>query len=504
MLHEVSLMQHFRRIALAGLLLAVNSMTPSALAADLATIDLKTMKTAADVVKVLNADEKTVQGRDDVKSYKVLFDAYLKMAPPPIDVGADFNLATIHPKMRDWDKVRDWAEGNAGEMSKAILEAKQRKMVGLPYGANNVSSEYREAGVMVTVAEGGTLRDIEFSYQKPLEIICAYSAAEMYRLLEAGKTQEGLDLGVATFWVLRQFCDRNFLNEKLHSMYLLNAALSNMRDVFYLYQDKIEPAQFTEIAFEEIPFLRPDYNQLLMPEADKLVAAAIIHEVFDSRGQPVPENFAQTFASIQAADSPLTQFGAARRWAMIATVHASLDASLERVKLVYDDWWRRWRLPPFDTLMAMETEFDNTNPVRYAAVAYSLQDIAFLFDVRNELIANVNGTAIAAGISGYKRHYGTYPDDVEKAYSQFFRKISDLDPWSKDNGTYEYRPISTRHALDTDWGRIWIEPGESIAYAVGQDNEDSRGAKHTDDGMSGDVVVWPPIKAKARQAGLMP
>ena len=48
------------------------------------------------------------------------------------------------------------------------------------------------------------------------------------------------------------------------------------------------------------------------------------------------------------------------------------------------------------------------------------------------------------------------------------------------------------------------EPGECIAYAAGQDSEDSRGAVHTDDGLQGDVVVWPPIKATARQAGLMP
>ena len=71
----------------------------------------------------------------------------------------------------------------------------------------------------------------------------------------------------------------------------------------------------------------------------------------------------------------------------------------------------------------IDTQFDRTNPVRYAAVIHSMQDIEEAFSVRNQLIAAVNGTALSAGLCAYKQTYGVYPGDKEKLYGQSVRKL---------------------------------------------------------------------------------
>ena len=53
--------------------------------------------------------------------------------------------------------------------------------------------------------------------------------------------------------------------------------------------------------------------------------------------------FAEIFGELQARETPLDRFGTKKRWARLATLHGSLDASKEKLVEVYDDWWRRWR-----------------------------------------------------------------------------------------------------------------------------------------------------------------
>lgn len=456
------------------------------------------------VIKELN-ESPSVVGSDDIKSYKILFDAYLKMSKPPMPVDENFNLTTIHPKMSQWSAVSGWAESNA-DMAKAIVACKQKAIIGLPYGAANVDPKYREKDLFVDIGAGGSLRNNTFNYLKPLDEICAFATAETYRLMEAGKIQDGLDLCVASTAVLRQFCDRDFLQEKLYGIELLSAMLSNMRDVFYAYREKISSEQFSDIASWEIPFLRPDRSRLFMPEGDRIVATELINEVFRaSDGSADPKKFADTFAEIQSREAPLTRFGAAKRWAMIAAVHSSREDSINKIKLIFDDWWRRWRWDPYDPMLDMQTEFERMNPIRYAAVLYSVQDVETLFSVRNQLRVEVNGTAVAAGICGYSRaHSDTFPDQTEKAYNTYMRKASDFDPFDKHMDQsfhpFIYRIASARQSVDTPEGRVWVEPGEAILYSIGQDHTDNLAQKHTNDGAAGDIVMWPPIKTLERRA----
>ena len=449
------------------------------------------------VISQLN-NHNTVRGSDEIKSYRILFDAYLTLDPPPFEVGEDFNLNTIYPGMSGWPEVSGWAESNAG-MAQAILDCKGHNILGLPYGEDEVDSSYRQAGIMAQIGVDGSLRRNEFPYLDAVDTIAAFATAEIYRLLEASQTQQGLDLAVAHIFVLRQLSDRQFLEEKLHGIQLLVDALANLRDVFYSYHDDITPGQYRDIGWFELPFLKPDRRHLAIPEGDKVISEALLEEVFDNAEQADPEQFAATFGGIQSKDSPLERFGAARRWRMIAPVHSSLAASKARLTLVYDDWWRRWRVQQYDPILNSETQFDRTNPVRYAAVIYSMQNIEVVFGVRNQLIAGVSGTIMSAGLCAYRKELGTYPDDQEKLYGQYVRKISDIDPYDTAYGHLRYRRLESRTALDTAEERLWLDSGECLLYARGEDNQDNRGSDHSDDGAFGDLVFWPPIKAISRE-----
>ncbi|MHC4217398.1 MAG: hypothetical protein ACYSU7_02975 [Planctomycetota bacterium] len=457
---------------------------------------------STEVVRRLNNDD-TVKGTEQSKSYHLLFDAYLDLSSPPLEISDRFNQTTIHPGMGDWAAVSDWAESNP-RMAEAILSCKERNIIGLPYGLGQLDQAYQDADLVAAVGAGESLDPIEFPYLDAMEVIAAFATAEMYRLMEAGEVQGALDLVVAHNWVLRQLCDRVFLAEKLQGIQMLIDALANLRDVFWAYQDAITFEQFRELGWYDIPELRPDRNRLHIPEGDRLVSEALLEEVFDAGSQPDPEKFAEAFATIQSADAPLTRFGAARRWRMIAHVHDSLEASKDRLKLIYDDWWRRWRVQEHDAILDVDTQFERTNPVRYAAVIYTMQNIEGAFSVRNQLIAAVNGTAISAGLCAYKTTYGVYPDDKEKIYGHAVRKIiSDIDPYDENYRPLRYRLLTRAESIDTPAGRLRLDEAHALLYSLGLNHQDARGREHSDDAADGDLVLWPPIRALSRDQGLL-
>jgi hypothetical protein len=436
------------------------------------------------------------------RSYEVLFDALLDMTEPPMPISGRFNLATIHPGMRNWQEVEHWAEANP-HIAEAILKSERRLEIGLPYGRDNVKSAYQRAGLYADIGSDGSLLTIRFPYLSAFDRIAAYATAESYRLMEGGSVQEAIDLAVATTFVLRQLCNREFVDEKKYGILLLTDSLENMRDMFYKYRDRITAEQFTRLAVNEIPFLRPDRNRLFLPEGDRTVAEAILKQVFDSRGTADPYKFPQVFGELQSRGEPLTRFGAARRWGMIAEVHGSLDASLERLKLIYDDWWRRWRVQEYDPILAVPTQFSRVNPIRYAAVIYTIRDIADLFDARRELVLAVNGTAYAAGLCAYYRDFGTFPSDAGRLYGRSLRRGTDVDPFDQNYDHLRFLSVNSRRAIDVPGARVWVDAGHSIVYSVGQNHSDGLGRTHTRDGSDGDIVVWPPIKAMLREQGLL-
>lgn len=459
------------------------------------------------LLDVLNSHD-TVRGSDSSKVWIQLFDAYLELSDPPRAVGKRFNLNTIWPGMDDWDKVSAWAGANPA-LAEAIIQGSKKSIIGLPYGKGEVPATYSGMGICVDVDIESGRRTLSFEYFKVLDVIQAYVIAESYRRFQSGDVEGGIDLMNANTIVLRMFCDRQFLKEKVFSIRLLDEALSNMRDCFWTYLDKISVDQFQNIAMRELPYLRPDRSRLLIPEGDRFVAEALLNEVFDENtGDSKQEEFSRMFTRIQSEEEPLTRLGAASRWRDIAKRHGGLEGSQERLTLIYDDWWRRWRIQEYSQLLSIGSEFEKANAMRYAGVLFSIENIQELFSVRNNLRVAVYGTAVSAALCGFKRDTGVYPvsndNRVSGLYGSYLSRSTDKDPYNyrsdfKGLDSFRYRLIKDRTSLDIGTSRIWLESGESLLYSIGQDQEDGVGLLHAEDDSQADIVIWPPVKSLIRE-----
>lgn len=432
-----------------------------------------------------------------------LFTAYLDLTKPPQEIGEEFNLKSIYPGMEGFEAVSKWASDNAA-MGKALIDLQNCQVLGVPYGTDGVDPKFVERGLVVLVAPGGDLTKVDFQYLKALQTIAAYVTADMYRLCEAGKFDEAFAIGVAHLRVMRQACDAQMFEEKSAAMTMLADAMSVHRDIIYTYRDKVGIELLRKLATKDYPFLKPTDNERLrriaMPEGDQLLAAELLKSVFDSNGQADQGKFAQTFSEMQSREEPLTGFGAMKRWERVAGVHGSLDASMIKLTAVYDDWWRRWRMRPFDPMMSLPTEYSVINPVKYAAVVFATRDIESLFALRRRLVTEFCGLVSAAGLCGYRLQFEDWPNDIEKAYARFFPKRFDFDPYDREYGRMRYEYLGTRErGVESEYGRV--EVTGCILYARSDDGDFDDADRHAEGGLLGDFVVWPPLRAVSRGQG---
>ncbi|MBC8203500.1 MAG: hypothetical protein H8E91_06685 [Planctomycetes bacterium] len=464
-----------------------------------------------DVIASLNSSD-LVKGTEEAQAWRIYFDGCLDLTAPPQPLSNTFNMNTVWPEMNGWQGVSMWASENE-HMEAAILTSAGRIIIGLPYGSESVPASYRDAGIFIEIGEDDRLHDIDFSYIETVQLASLWATAESYRLLQNGEPARASKLAMAQLIVLRKFCDRIFLDEKIAFMEMLGDGLSNFRDMMYTYRDAISPEKFREIAREWIPYLRTDASRLLLPVGDQIVAQALLEELFTTQGDADSAKFREILTDIQVKEEPFTRFGAARFWESMAYIHSGHDASVDRLEKIYDDWWRRWRLRAFHQQLGIDSELEKTNPVRYAAVRLIVRDIQKLFYQRDLLWTQINGTAVSAALCGYKNHYGTYPKSLKMLYAQFLHRTSNLDrfkdlekrtdsDWSLFNapvGHFHYRRIDEKTALDTENSdRLWIDAGSCILYSVAADNEDNRGSSETKD-----LILWPPVKVLERTEGIV-
>jgi len=456
---------------------------------------------SAELLRRLN--EPAGRVADQSKSAKRLFAAYLDLTKPPQAVGPEFGQTTIWPGMDGFDAVAKWAVANQN-MGKTLLAVQNCQILGVPYGSQGVDARFVERGLVAEIGVDGDLTEVRFPYLAALETISAFAVADMYRLCEEGKFDDGFALGIAHLRVLRQACDAQMYGEKFAAMGLLADAYSIHRDMLYAYGSKMSPETIRRLALEEYPKLRVSENErmkrLELPEGDLLVADELIRSVFADDTSISEDTFSQTFAGLQAANEPLTSFGAVKRWKGIAGVHGSRTASLEKLNAIYDDWWRRWRLPAYGQIMSLPTVMSRVNPVKYAAVSLAVKDIDEIFERRRRLIAEYNGTVISAGLVGYHRQLNTWPDQLLKAFTQFFPKRCNFDPYNKSYEGFAYEYLGSRtKSVDSEGERV--EVTGCVLYALNADNESNGASRHAAGGKADDFVLWPPLRAVARGQG---
>ncbi len=448
---------------------------------------------------------------DDAKSWRSFFDACISISPPPSPLSDTFNMNTVWPRMVGWSAVSEWASENE-HMEDIFIEATRRAIIGLPYGRENVPENYASQNVIADIGADGHLNNYDFGYIQMVQLACLWATAESYVLFEEGETDRAMQLMMSEMIVLRKFCDREFLKEKITFMDMLGDALANSRDMFYTYRLDIMPTQFRRFAKEWLPNIRVGPTSLLMPVGDQILGESLLADLFNEQGMADSSKFDQVLTQMQVEVEPLTSFGAKRYWTNMAELHRGEGDSLKRMKMIYDDWWRRWKLRFFHPMLTTPTQFENANAVNYAAVKMIVRDTEELFVKRKTLLTQMNGTIVSAALCGYSNQFGEYPSSIKKMYAQLLHRINNLDPMRKNEmrndsdwdlyigpaGQFHYRLIEKKTMISTLRGNVAIESGECLLYGISQNGENDGG---TDADL--DTIIWPPLKTLERNAGLL-
>ncbi|NDG64471.1 MAG: hypothetical protein EBY29_13560, partial [Planctomycetes bacterium] len=276
----------------------------------------------------LNKPLKDIAKKD--RSATLIFAAYLKMTPPPMEIGEDFNQSTIWNKMERWSEVSKWAQANSA-MGEALIAAQFATVFGMQYGTKGADPAWVKAGVTISFGDGTNDGHMNCNYFRAIRTIGAYATAEMYRLGDAGKFEAAFAVGIAYARILRQVCEQSMLEEKLFGLENLAENLSIHRDFMWGNLDRLPVDVMQKVALKEYSFLKPADNEKLrrlqMPEGDQIVAAAVINRALKSTGGNVdPEQFAHVIGEYELAAAPLQTFGTQEMWRRISTVHGSLEA----------------------------------------------------------------------------------------------------------------------------------------------------------------------------------
>lgn len=450
------------------------------------------------VVDALNAPSRSIT--DAGKSWKPVFDAYLAASAAPAVEGG-LSAGTVWPGMKEWDAVKAWAAANPG-IGEALRKAETMVAFAFPYGRGSVPPGYAEKGLYVGIGDGLDVASADPAYLGAIGTLDGWVTAEMYRLAEDGKFDESFGLGLACMRFLRQVADQHLVAEKVAAMRALCDMAAVQRDVLQTYLDKVPAEVVRKYARAGYSALRAADGERLrriaMPEGDRVLAEALIAQVFDAAGQPDGDRFVQAMSAVQSSREPLGSFGAARRWTEIARVHGSLDATRIRLASIYDDWWRRWRARYYDTLLDNPTVLGKTNPMRYALVLGATSDLAGLFPLRQWLNAELNGTALAFGVAAYQRGSGSWPQGIDVTYGVSTAKRTDFDPWDRQRGRWLYERLAAPRAIDTAYGQVQV--AGAVIYARGVDGQDGLAKAASVDGLTGDFVAWPALRAVSRGA----
>ncbi|MCH2139902.1 MAG: hypothetical protein MK100_02575 [Phycisphaerales bacterium] len=460
--------------------------------------------TPADLAKRLN-DHASVNVPGDQTCWSILSPALKAIGDVP-DSDPPITVEDVWPGMSDWSELSSWAASHP-EMGTAIEQAAQRPVFGLPYGRGGVTPEDFEAGLYIDLGGDDRLVPPTFRYLEALHEMAVWTAVEAFRLGEAGQGEKAIVLLLDQVMVLRRLADREFMGEKEVAIRAMTQGLNLIREVMFRYQSDLSSELLTKLAIHEIPALRPGSESLFLPTFDRRWCEALLENAFrHDLGTPHPTEFPAVFTQVQSEASPIHRFGIRRRWEMLQDGHDSLAYSQERLGLVFDDWWLRWRADPTDEMGSMilnrQSQFEMLNSGRFAAIDAVIHDMQTLFDARDRLLMEVNATATSAGILSYKIDRGHYPVELRLCFGTTMDKSWAADEHAMISGGYrpwlQYRRLDRPLAIDVGTTRVTVEPGTGLLYSTGLDGLDDRGVLHVDEKGRGDLLIWPPPRDLVR------
>lgn len=465
----------------------------------------------------------------DRRSDTITLPVWAKTAEPP-EVLTDARTAALLPASSSlFGPVGEWAKAQPQQdaleaLKKAVAEEDWKKafVFAQPYGIDAVDPDLVIANLYTDLGDPPTLAGADHRYLPLLRRIEILAHVEATRLLAEGRSGDAQDVILAWAFFARQIADRPFLTEQVFAYEAMLLAVERLRDLAWVDFRGGSAKLLPDHQKELIRKLRPrtgllGLERLRLPEGDPIGADQLMDRIFIRRGGPDPVTFAPVLAQISARNRPLRRLGELARWEVLARQHAGEFDTREKIKLVYNDWLRRWELGPFDPVQRLETDYAKMDRVKFAAVYVLVQDQGVLFAMRDRLRVELAGTRMALALNGAVLLNRALPPDLSAARPAFVQAV-EIDPLSREGRHFEFfvpiRDNVRARREDPQPHQITVVPGGGapnlsirlrddvfVLYSVGPDGAANGCVKATQliDDPAGDFLIWPPVMSLVRQ-----
>jgi hypothetical protein len=461
----------------------------------------------------------------DRRSDTTLFPLLVKMTPPPAAVRRAMDAALLPASRPAFKDAAAWA---TAEPQKAVLAAlekvtseqdwKKAFAIAQPYGFDGVDPDLVTAGAYSELGDPPTLLGASFGHIRFLDRAEALAHVEATRLAAEGKGKEALDVLFRLLLIGRQMADRAFLTEKQWGFRCMNLALERMRDVAYTDTLAATPGLNADHLREAVARLVDragilGTERLDLPRGDRIGAEQMIARVFSPGGGPREESFAPVLGRARATDRPLRLFSETGRWAVLGRLHAGEADTKRQLDALFNDWNRRWALPPFDSALRLTSEFDKMDRVRFAALDQFVAGVGGMFDERTHLRAELAATRVGLALAGFVVLNKTFPPSIAAIRPAFINRI-DSDPFEREGRVPEMFVPGRRANDTTKTHEVTVFPADGqspfaatltdrtfVLYLCGPDGAPN-GARRATQMVSdprGDYLAWPPVLSLMRQ-----
>ncbi|CAN5810327.1 hypothetical protein BH11PLA1_BH11PLA1_21220 [soil metagenome] len=456
----------------------------------------------------------------------ILFALLAKMDAPPAALLDPRRAAIVTTNSADWPAIKAWIEAQPQKdllagVKKVTDEEDWKKSYtfATPYGADAVEKVDPKLVIdklYVELGEPALLQQADFLYLPRMTALEMLLQCEATQQAADGKPAAALDTLIRTCWIGRMMCDREFQQEIAWGLDCMTLALMRMRDV--AYQDSLlsAPQLTAENIRDVLGRIRGragmlGFERINPPAGNRLAAEQLVATVMVPGQGPDADRWATTLGRTLAKDRPLRMFSEMAKWEGIRSVHANAADTAKEVAKVYNDFYARWKLDPFDPIVKAPSDYAKLDRARFALVDSTVIDMERLSAQRAVAIMEAAGTRMSLAAYGYQLgHGGQLPVTLASTRPQIIKE-NDTDPF--DPGRRKalgYRAMTALKeitlfpeiiGLRTQTFKANILANGFLVYGVGPDGLDNGGSRFTQtvEDEKGDYLIWPPVISLVRQ-----
>jgi hypothetical protein len=484
---------------------------------------------ADEFVRKVNADYAKVQ--PSRRTETILFPVMSKMEAPPKGLERPLDAAMLPPTGSAWSAAETWANAKPQrdmlDAIKKVTEVEQWKdafALAQPYGADAADPDQVIEGLFTDLGDPPLLGAADFKYLPRWRTVEVLLHIEATRLQKDGKPLEALDLMVRNLWLGRQMADRVMFREAATGYAQMMLALQRLRDVAFV-DSRLESPLLTPENVRDIgrrlrePQGLLGIDRLLMPQGDRIAAEQLISKTMLPGAGANPDTFSPVLAAITSRGRPLRLFSETARWDALRSLHADTNQTAARLRIVYDDYTRRWALNYHDPALRTPYDYTRTDRTRFSSMDVFVRDISQLFRDRHLLRVEAEGTRNSLALYGYRLQNRrsapslaalrpTYLQNLELDVYDPRRAatLSYFVPMTRAVANAQPRPHEMQvfpELLDNRYQQFQISLRDDtfVLYSAGPDgsaNGAVRATQTTEDSR-GDYVLWPPMLSLVRK-----